>query len=65
MRRWLAGLGGTAAGAAGTVALLEGRGLIIVAMATVGPVLALCWVLSDDSRSRRLKDLIREVRRRR
>ncbi|WP_229406833.1 hypothetical protein [Micromonospora sp. NBRC 110038] len=62
MRRWLVGLGGTAAS---TVALLEWRGLVIVAMATVGLVLALCWVLSDDSRSRRLKDLIRELRRQR
>ncbi len=59
MRKWLSWLGGATAGA---VTVVGWYGLIVVAAAVAVPVLALCWIVSDDARSRRLTHLIREIR---
>ncbi len=59
MRKGLSWLGGTVAGA---VTVFGWYGLIVVAAVLAVPVLALCWIVSDDARSRRLTRLVREIR---
>jgi len=62
MRKWLPWLGSTAASVA---VMLRWYGVFLALAFAMSSVLTLCWILSDDARSRRLRLLVRELRRKR
>lgn len=59
---WLSRAGGGAVVVVGLIALPTSDTALLIAVAAVAPVLALCWIINDEARSRRLTRLVRELR---
>lgn len=60
--RWLARAGSVAVVVVSLTAVPASDTALLITVAAVAPVLALCWIINDEARSCRLARLVRELR---